>query len=102
MSDAEREDYEDLLSRPGWARWIAYATNTWEHEFGTRVAEAVGVKLGTADGAQVAVGRLQQAVAIREELRQLLAYPAQRVKQLKAQQMAAETRTGFERRPAGL
>ena len=83
---AEREDLEALVQSAGWALFAAHAQTAWQGEFDRRVTEAIGAKALTPDAMQIAHLRLQQAAAIREELRGLLAWPAKRSAELARQE----------------
>ena len=99
--ETEREDWLSLVESPGFARFTAYALKTWEDEFHKRVLEAIGTKAVSLEHLQLAQARLQQAAAIREELRGLLAYPKQRLQALVLLESVREG-AGTSRRPPGM
>ena len=96
------EALQDLLASRGWQLFIEHANAVWEQEFHRRVTEAIGTKAVSFEHLQLAQSRLQQAAAIREELRLLFKWPQEALgrEQRKAQneQQALLPR----RRPWGL
>jgi len=100
---ADREALGELLQSQGWRLFCDYAAKTWEDEFNRRVMEAIGTKAHTPEQSQVATMRLQQAVAIREEIRKMIAWPKQQRDTLaRADDANRLVELNVGRRPAGL
>jgi len=96
------EALSDLLQHPGWAEFVNHATKTWDDQFNRRVMEAIGTKALSLEHLQLAQSRLQQAAAIKEELRTLLRWPKERLDALLAGQRKDDAVAVQGRRPLGL
>lgn len=83
MSDREEyADLEGLTTHDGWKRFTAHAMKTWDDEFSRRTIEAIGGQPLSDEQTKLALDRLRQAAAIREELRSLLKWPERRMGEL--------------------
>ena len=98
MSDQELDDLESLLIDPGWRRYMAYAEQHWgDAAVVGRLETAVGQQLGNEVEARE---HTQAILAAKRHIRALLAWPSQRVKELKAREVRAEKEPFVEgRRP---
>lgn len=96
----------DLVQSRGFQVFREHASRTWEDEFHRRVMEAIGPHAATPEQLALAHTRLQQAAAIREELRQLFRWPEMRAQQLRdggfQRERAQQIEHSPRRRPNGL
>lgn len=100
---AQIEALKDLVQSPGWALFRDFAKQTWDEEFNRRVMEAIGGKMLSDDQLKLAHGRLQQAAAIKEELKTLFKWPVERLRTLTEQvERKDDITTRVGRRPIGL
>ena len=91
MSD-EREDFQTLLTHPGWLRVVDLARQEWNLGYGQKVKLAILA----ARTAQQDVGAAVDAVdRASDAVNALLSYPSDRLKHLEARREAQETLTPF-------
>ena len=78
--ETEREDWDALLSHPGWLRLVGYAKSHWGGS-AYRVKVDQAIAKAEADKTDVA-GAVKTVNAISDEVNRLLSYPRERVKAL--------------------
>lgn len=89
----EREDLEQLVSSPGWLRFLAYVKDQWGAvAYGRRLKQAVLDARSRHESAETAIMRVDSA---NDEVNKMLSWPGERVRDL----TALETRRTQEQTP---
>lgn len=80
MTD-ELSELENLLKSPGWVQFTAVQTRFWEQSLSQMMATAANDR-----DDNIALQKIRQVIAAQKAVQQSLAWPQERINQLKAQQ----------------